>query len=209
MGQNATVNCPLCGLVHRPLRLTAGETAKCTRCDAVLAKGKRIGGDAPLVYAVTGLILAAPAFFLPVISAGKFGAERISLIFTGIGAIWDNGMRALAVLVFLCGALFPVALLSALAVYQAPARIGGRLAGLSTVATFIRQLENWAIPEVQVLAILVALTKLGSVVDVHIGAGFWCYCGMAVCLLLAQRSFDFETFDRNRAGSQAVSPAPN
>ena len=207
MGRNATVNCPLCGCAHRPVRLSAGETARCTRCDAVLAKGKHIGGDAPLVYAVTGLLLAVPAYFLPVISAGKFGAERISLIFTGVGALWDNGMRALALLVFLCGGLIPVALLGALAAFQAPARFGGRLAGLPAVASFIRLLENWAIPEVQVLAILVALTKLGSVVDVHIGAGFWCYCGMAVSLLLAQRSFDFETLDERRTGDQAVSPS--
>jgi paraquat-inducible protein A len=56
-----------------------------------------------------------------------------------------------------------------------------------------RVLQHWAIPEVQVLAILVALMKLGSVVEVTIGPGFWCYCAMALSLLIAQHSFDFDS----------------
>jgi paraquat-inducible protein A len=203
MGQNAQVACRLCGMAHKSVRLSAGEKAQCTRCGAVIAKGKRIGGDAPLVYAVTGLILAAPAYLLPVIRAGKLGDQRVSLIFTGVGALWDNGMRALAVLVFLCGGLIPLALLGVLTVFQAPTRFGGGLAGSPVLGAAIRQMEHWAIPEVQVLAILVALTKLGSVIDVSIGPGFWCYCAMAVSLLLAQRSFDFETFDGRRSGAPA------
>jgi hypothetical protein len=31
------------------------------------------------------------------------------------------------------------------------------------------------------------------VVDVRIGPGFWCYCGVALSLLIAERSFDFDS----------------
>jgi paraquat-inducible protein A len=189
MVQNAHLTCRLCGKDHRSVSLGLGETARCTRCDGILARGKR-GGDAALVLCVTGLVLAPPAFFLPFISAGKLGAERVSTLFTGVGALWDNGMRALAVLVLLCGALLPISLLGVMAFLKAPARSAGWFAGPDLLSRAARTLELSAIPEVQVLAVLVALMKLGSLVNVSIGPGFWCYCGMSFCLLLAQRSFE-------------------
>lgn len=192
MAPAAHLTCHLCGKGHRAVSLAPGETAKCTRCDGVLAKGRRWSTDAPLVLCVTGLALALPACILPFITAGKLGAERVSTLFTGVGALWDNGMRALAVLVLLCGALLPVLLLGTLAALQAPPKIFGWIASQELLAGVARGLEHAAIPEVQVLAVLVALMKLGSLVDVSIGPGFWCYCAMSLCLLLAQRSFDFE-----------------
>jgi paraquat-inducible protein A len=193
MASNAHLTCRLCGTGHRLVRLAPGETARCTRCDGVLAKGIR-GGDVPLVFCVTGLVLALPACFLPFISAGKLGAERVSTLLTGVGALWNNGMRAIALLILLCGALLPVLLLATLAVLQAPPRMTAWFASRDLLARTARMLELGAIPEVQVLAVLVALTKLGSQVNVTIGPAFWCYCAMALCLLIAERSFDHGGF---------------
>jgi paraquat-inducible protein A len=187
MPQEAQLTCHLCGLGHLGVRLAPGEVARCVRCDGVIARGTR-GGDYPLVLCVTGLVLSVPAFFLPFISAGKFGAERVSTLFTGVAALWDNGMRALAILVLLCGALLPVLLLGTLAAMRAPSRLAAWIGNRALLARAANALELGAIPEVQVLAVLVALMKLGSLVNVSIRPGFWCYCAMAFCTLLAQRT---------------------
>ena len=100
------------------------------RCATVLAQGSRLGPDTALVFALTGLILALPASLLTFVSAGKLGAERMSSLFTGVASLWGGGMRLLAVLVLLCGGLIPFALLAALAVVNAPERLGWRKAGL-------------------------------------------------------------------------------
>jgi paraquat-inducible protein A len=191
MVQPLQLTCRLCGKAHRSVRLAPGETARCARCDGVLANGKR-AAENPLVLCVTGLVLAVPACFLPFISAGKLGAERVSTLFTGVEALWDGGMRALAALVLLCGALLPILLLCTLCVLLAPPRFTGWIASPELLARAARALELGAIPEVQVLAVLVALMKLGSQVNVTIGPGFWFYCAMALCLLIAQRSLDHE-----------------
>ena len=203
------LTCHLCGQEHRLISLEAGERALCVRCNAVLAKGSRLGPDVALVFSITGLILAPPAALLTFVSAGKLGASRISLLFTGVGSLWDGGMRSLAVLVLLCGGVLPLLLLAALAAVHAPSRLGLEGGGPRTLLRVAHVLGHWAIPEVQVLAVLVALTKLGSVVDVRLGPGFWCYCAMALSLLVAQRSFEFDlaapSAGTGKAGS-AVSP---
>jgi paraquat-inducible protein A len=194
MASISRLTCYLCGQEHRPVRLAPGEKAVCVRCDAVLAKGSRFGPDTALAFSLTGLALSIPAIFLPFITAGKLGDLRISHLLTGVGSLWDRQMHGTGILILVCGCLLPVALLAALAVLHAPARMGFReKADFGTLLSGARVLEHWAIPEVQVLAILVALMKLGSLVDVSIGPGFWCYCGMAFSLLVAEHSFDFDT----------------
>jgi paraquat-inducible protein A len=191
MGPHEHLTCRLCGQDHRPTPLAKGEKALCSRCGALLAKGSRLGPDATFVFSVTGLILAAPAAFLPFIGAEKLGDARTSFLLTGVGAMWEDGMRMVSVLVLLCGILLPVALLAVLALLHVPGRFGwhpGDSAGLGRAA---RLLGHWSIPEVQVLAVLVALMKLGSLVDITIGPAFWFYCAMAAMLILAQQSFAF------------------
>lgn len=184
----AHLTCPLCGQEHQPIPLEPGSRALCVRCDTVLARGARLGPDATLGFTLTGLFLAVPAFFLPFITAGKFGQEQGGLLLTGVHGLWDNGMPLLGLWVLLCGAVVPVLLLAILAGGLLRARFGWSRHPSDLLARAARAMSYWAIPEVQVLAVLVALTKLGSVVNVTIGAGFWCYAGMSMSLLLAWRS---------------------
>lgn len=181
--------CPLCGQHHEPIPLAPGERALCRRCDTVLTQRSRVGPDAALVFTLTGLILAVPAFFLPFITAGKFGQQRGGVLFTGVEGLWDNGMPLLAIWVLLCGAVVPLVLLGILAVGLLRTRLGWSHGPSELLSRAAHSLSYWAIPEVHVLAVLVALMKLGSVVNVTIGVGFWCYIGMSISLLLAWRNF--------------------
>jgi paraquat-inducible protein A len=183
----------MCGREHRPVPLAPGERALCVRCDTVLAQGSRLGPDTALAFTITGLLLAIPAAFQPFITAGKLGNERVGLLFTGVGGLWDNGMHLLAVWVLLCGALVPVALLVTLAGLLLPARFGRPPVQPELLSRAARALGHWAMPEVQVLAVLVALMKLGRLVNVTIGPGFWCYSAMSFALLLAWRSFELQS----------------
>jgi paraquat-inducible protein A len=154
-----------------------------------MARGTRFDRDATLVFTVTGLILAVPALFLPFITAGKFGQERAGLLFTGVEGLWQNGMPLLGMWVLLCGAIVPIALLAILAFGLCQVRFGTKREVGEFWTRAAHAMGYWAIPEVQVLAVLVALMKLGSLVNVTIGVGFWCYSGMSLSLLCAWRSF--------------------
>ena len=204
MSHKAQLTCYLCGMEHAPAQLKPGEKALCARCDTLMAKGPRLGPQVDLVFSLTGLILAAPAAFLPFVSASKLGDERTSTLLTGVVSLWEQGMRTLAILVFACGGLFPLLLLAALAALHLPTGVAWPESGRQFLFRAARFIGEWAIPEVQVLAVFVALGKLGSVVELRIGPGFWCYCGMTLSLLIAQRSFEFDATGPLAATSEAT-----
>ncbi|MEO5957676.1 MAG: paraquat-inducible protein A [Opitutaceae bacterium] len=182
------LSCPVCGEEHRRVLLRQGDRALCVRCGALMAKRSIFGSSAAAAFTLTGLLLAVPATLLPFVTVAKFGNAHTGRLLTGVGALWDQDMRMLAIWVLLCGAVVPMLLLATLSALLLPSKFGGAAA----VQRMAHALEHWAMPEVNVLAVLVSLVKLRSQVEVHIGPAFWCYAAMSAMILLAWRSFAFE-----------------
>lgn len=182
----------MCGCEHRRVDLRAGQRASCTRCGTLMERRGWLGHDAGLAFALTGAALALPALTLPFITVDKLGREHVQFAWSGAVALWDAGMRLLAIWVGVCGAIAPLVMLLALTTLLARARFGDHRVPTWRWKRIAHTVEHWAMPEVHVLAVLVALIKLGHLVNVHIGPGFWCYVAMSFALLFAWGSFDFE-----------------
>lgn len=167
-----------------------------------MAKENRLGEHASISFALAGLVFAVPSAFLPFISASKLGDERDSLLLTGPGIVWHHDMRTLAALVVLCGFLLPIVFLVSLVLLHLP-QVNLHPSDRRLLSRFAHFLDHWAFPEVQILAVLVALMRLGSLVEVTLGSGFWCYCAMSLFLLLSQRGFEFELAERPEPAAAA------
>lgn len=202
------LTCRLCGQEHQPISLAPGDRAHCVRCGTVLASRSRFGPDVATAFTVTGLILALPAMLLPFITASKLGRTRPGLLFTGVEGLWDHHMPLLAIWVCLCGAVVPLALLATLAGLLVPERLGRPPLQSRLLWSAARALGHWAMPEVQVLAVLVALMKLGTLINVTIGAGFWCYAAMSCALLFAWHNFELSVLAPPSA-EEAAAAAPD
>ena len=171
-------------------RLQPGECARCDRCDTTLAVGPRSGRHAATAFTLTGLLLAGPATVLPFVTVSKFQSAHQSYLFSGAQALWNSGLNLLAVWVGLCGLVVPLVLLGTLAALLQVSQPDVNLPGANLLLRLARAFEQWAMPEVQVLAVLVAFAKLGGLVHVQPGPGLWCYAAMAVCTLVAWRNFE-------------------
>lgn len=180
------LSCPLCGRVHQAVALRGGERALCVDCATPLPVESGLA-DAALAWALTALILAVPAVQLPLVVVRKFGAEHASYLWTGVRALWQSGMPLLSVWVALCGIAVPLALLTTLmGLVSSRWRERARRERFWTRSA--QALQHWSMPEVQVLAVLVAFVKIGAMVDVHPGPGLWFYAAMTVAMLAAWRS---------------------
>ncbi len=202
------VTCPVCARVHRVVPLRLGERALCVACGTTLPGGGSKGSRG-LCYTATALILAVPAVLFPVVSVDKFGAASASYLWTGAQALWNDGMPLLAVWVALCGIIIPLGLLVTLVLVSVTRLVAERAAraatppgdadaaGLDPQSPFLwarlaHAFQHWSMPEVHVLAVLIAFIKIGVLVNVEPGAGLWFYAAMAVALLLAWRNTDLE-----------------
>lgn len=157
-----------------------------------MAERSWVGPAPALALAITGLVLAVPAMLLPFVSLQQFGQVRTSSLAVGFTGLWSHGFSTLGAWVLFCGVIAPVALLVLLVFILAtdgrdPWQGWNR--PLRGLAAFI---EYWAMPEVQVLGVMVAFLKLGSIVTVKVGPGLWCYAVASVCMLAAWRRFSLQ-----------------
>lgn len=186
----SNLNCRLCGHPHLSPALTPGDEASCIRCGTALIRCSRFGPEAVRAFTLTALLLAGPALTLPFVTTGKLGLAQTRLVFAAVEGFWDHGMRLLSVWICLCGVIVPVGLLATLAILVFPAWFGRKGSHSGPMIHAAHALGHWAMPEVQMLAVLVAFVKLGNLVDVTVGPAFWCYGAMSFMLLLAWRTFD-------------------
>lgn len=146
--------------------------------------------EVPLACALTALILLVAACCLPFATAAKFGEAHHGYLLSGVASLWREGDWPLALLVIVCGCLAPLGLNGLLCLLLGGARQAQPRPALRAGLRLAIRLERWAMPEVQMLGVIVAFTKLSSLVPTRPDAGLWCYGAAAFFTVLAWRKFD-------------------
>jgi paraquat-inducible protein A len=105
-----------------------------------------------------------------------------------------------AVIVFMASMVIPVLKLLALffLVISSKLRKGRRLRSRTRIYKFIDRIGPWAMLDVFLLAVLVALVKLGTWATVLPGPGLLAFAAVVVLTMLASASFDPRQIWQNR-----------
>lgn len=191
--------CPECDLLYRRLPLALGDAAYCPRCGGKLYSRSRISPSQLLGLVVGALLVYMIANTCPIVELHIQGQRNSATLFGSVQALWSEGRKIMAVLVFATTQLFPLidllitlALLSAVSVRspQYPAR--QYPFWFSPLLRFISNLRPWGMIEVFMLGVIVALVKLSHIAHVLPGVALWAF-GALTILLAVILSLDLRT----------------
>jgi paraquat-inducible protein A len=184
------VGCPNCGALQT-LSPDAGTTvASCRVCRSVLERSGGRSLAAALAFALATFLLLFPANLLPFVTSSALGVSRQSVLGSGALFMWKDGWPWLSLAIGLFVVVFPFARFALLTVVLGTLRRGARPAWLGRAFRWANTLEQWAMPDVFLLALWVAYARLSATITVQLGAGAICFIGAGVLSLLTRASLD-------------------
>jgi paraquat-inducible protein A len=184
------IACADCDLLQTIPALRPGGHTKCARCGRHLARRPAGSVDRPLALTIAALIVLSIANFCPLMDlhvAGRFASTTIA---GGAYEMWLQGQRITGVLVMFCAVLAPFAYLLCMLALLLAARMSPVPQWAGEMLRWVGHLQVWAMLEVVMLGILVALTKIAELATVTPGIGMYAF-GLSIVLVPAiMTSFD-------------------
>ena len=189
---NRLIACRCCGLVQQLPTTNADQRLLCSRCHTNLTF-PRGGSQRKLAWsrsaALAALLAYVPAITLPALSVERFGHQAESSIWSGMMSLFTEGHAALGMVVLLCSLLIPVGKLLGLWIVASPSFLENKKHRAMTYH-LIAWAGRWGMIDVLLIAVLVAILKLGDLVTVHPGPGATAFTVCVICSVLASACFD-------------------
>lgn len=201
--------CHDCDLLLRAAEEAApGTVTRCPRCGAELYRHTRGGADFTLALAIATLVTQIVANSFPVVFLNLQGLKSSATLPGTAGILMTQGFETVGVLVFLGVVLVPtVHMCCAIYVY------GGLLLGhvppfFRHLARLLFALPPWAMTEVMMLSIIVAVVKLRAYADVTPGTGLWAYCLFMLMFTALHSRLDRHWVWTRHDALRAAAPSP-
>ncbi|MCG5075386.1 paraquat-inducible protein A [Paraburkholderia tagetis] len=207
-----TIGCPECGALQDIAPLAPRSVARCRICRYPLERRSGRSVDAALACAATTFVLLFPANLAPLMTVHMLGAERSSLLASGIVSIWRDGWLMLALLLGAFGIVLPFVRFGGLALVLAAVRFGWRFRGMGRLLRWTIRLDAWSMPDVYLVGCFVGYARVTQNLTGTIGAGGYCFIVAALMSMLTRATLDRRTLWRAlgaehtlRAGERALS----
>jgi paraquat-inducible protein A len=186
------VACPTCNLMQRLEELEPGMVAECHRCGSIVARRGHDSLARTASLSLAALILYVPANIYPVLTMYHYGAYTESTIWDGCVRLFQDHQYLVAAIVFLASLVIPLFKLLGLFYLTTTAKLGAvsRRRERTFVFKFIEAIGPWAMLDVFLLAILVALVRLQQLASIYPGPGLLPFTSVVVLTILASASFD-------------------
>jgi paraquat-inducible protein A len=184
------VLCRSCDLSLQTDDLEPGAKAVCPRCRSKVSERKLNSLQRTAALSFAALVLYVPANIYPILRMQFYGAYSESTVWDGCVRLFQDGMWFIAIIVFLASILIPLFKLLGLFFLVTTARSTRWQRERTRIYQFIDVIGPWAMLDVFLLAILVAVVKLEQLATVLPGPGIVAFASVVILTILASQSFD-------------------
>lgn len=185
--------CPHCDALYHLRPLHPRERGTCPRCGATLMSPRAHAFPRVIALATASLVLLVLALFTPFLDLTAAGLHSDASIWDAAMA-FSNGMMvplSIAVAAFiivipafrLCLLIYTLA---PLATHRPPARHAAAAFRLSEA------LRPWAMTEIFIIGVAVALVKIAGMASVAPGVAFWTFAALVIVILWQDSFLDRE-----------------
>ncbi|EXI79902.1 MAG: Inner membrane protein YebS [Candidatus Accumulibacter appositus] len=182
--------CQECDLLQRIPVLPVGGRARCARCGFVLAARPRDPLELPLVLTLTALIVFVVANAMPLMDLSAVGRYASTTILGGARQMWLDGERITAMIVVFCAVIAPALYLLMMLAVLLAARRPPLPHWSGELLRWGLHMQPWAMYDVMLLGILVALIKIAQLATVDPGVGLFAMGLLALLLPAISVTFD-------------------
>jgi len=160
-----------------------GQSAHCSRCHHHVAPAAQRDIQKTLAWALAAAIMLALVFAFDFLSFSTRGIGHTMSFVDAAGSLLDYDYPSLAILLLATTVGLPAFYLFVLIYLCVGVRAGTRLPGAIALARMLRPLEPWLMSDVFIVGVLVALIKIVSLADIHIGPSFVAFCVYSLLLI--------------------------
>ena len=142
--------------------------------------------------AFAAAVMLVPANVLPVLSTNTGGLARTDTIMSGIVSLWDDGMWAIAAIVFAASILIPLFKLVGLTwlLVAVRRRTTHRRRGLTQLYHILNLIGRWSMLDVFLVAFLAGAVQFGALATIEPHAGIVAFAAAVVLTVLATDAFE-------------------
>jgi len=186
------VVCGACGLAQRVLPIDEATICECSRCGTLVSRPMHDSLRRTAAFSLAALALYVPANVYPILRMSRYGRYSESTVWEGCVTLFRDHQWLVAGIVFAASILIPLCKLLALFFLVTTVKLGwtGFRRERSLLHRFVLVIGPWAMLDVFLLAVLVALVRLRQLATVRPGPGLLAFTAVVVFSVLASASFD-------------------
>jgi paraquat-inducible protein A len=184
------IACPDCDLLQREISLPRGRAASCVRCGTHLYRSAKAGLSHAVAFTLAAMVLFVVANSLPIAGLDLGATDSETSLPGAVLAMYDRGEVVVALIVAFTTLIAPGVELFAMAYMLVPLSLGTCPRHLGLAFRLVPIFRTWALVDVFMLAVVIALIKLEDTATVFPGAALAPYAGLIVLVTAVGIAFD-------------------